>query len=44
MYTPELHFKEFASSVADMKNSVQVSVLCCVCLSVSVCNCMYVCV
>lgn len=25
-YTPELHFREFNSSVADMKNSVMVSV------------------
>ena len=24
-YTPELHFKEFNSAVADMKNSVMVS-------------------
>lgn len=27
VYCPELHFSEFASSVADMKNSVAVSIL-----------------
>lgn len=26
VYAPELHFSEFASSVADMKNSVAVSI------------------
>ena len=26
-YTPELHFSEFASAIADMKNSVAVSAL-----------------
>lgn len=26
VYCPELHFSEFASSVADMKNSVAVSI------------------
>jgi probable aminopeptidase NPEPL1 len=27
VYSPELHFSEFASAVADMKNSVAVSLL-----------------
>ena len=27
-FTPELHFSEFASAVADMKNSVAVSCVC----------------
>lgn len=27
-FTPELHFAEFASAVADMKNSVAVSLMC----------------
>jgi len=45
VYTPELHFQEFASSVADMKNSVAVSlynVRLFVCMNVvySVCTCV----
>lgn len=39
VYCPELHFSEFASSVADMKNSVAVSILLlsAKCLSVLLC-------
>lgn len=31
VYCPELHFSEFTSAVADMKNSVAVGLECCPC-------------
>lgn len=40
VYCPELHFSEFASSVADMKNSVAVSIFVCVCLFFL--NCLFI--